>query len=127
MPTAPDSNICPICNEPLFGSGKTLTSMEDERIVHLGCYISEPCDCPHEKDGCHFSGYCEYRKAPDKDLNGTWLPTCGFKFPDKKNVGATKLPQRVVDMLDKAGESAHEILVEQMKTNPDAIDAFYGD
>ena len=79
------SELCPICNKPLYGNDKTLTSMEDERTVHLGCLIEEPCDCPHEKDGCHFSGYCEHRKAPDKDLNGTWLPTCGLKFPDKKD------------------------------------------
>lgn len=120
-------DLCPICNKPLFGSGKTLTSMEDERIVHLGCYISEPCDCPHEKDGCYFSGYCKYRKAPDKDLNGTNLPTCGLKFPGKKKVSDNKLPQQIINMLDKAGESAHETLVEQMKTNPDAIEALYGD
>lgn len=101
--------------------------MEDERIVHLGCYIFRTVDCPHEKDGCHFSGYCEHRKAPDKDLNVTWLPTCGLKFPDEKDVGDTELPQQVIDMLDKAGESAHEILVEQKKTHPDAIEALYGD
>lgn len=38
-----------------------------------------------------------------------------------------QLPQWIVDMLDKAGESAHETLVEQMKTNPDAIEALYGE
>ena len=75
------ADLCPICNEPLHGSGKTLTSRDDEKVVHLACYISKPCDCPHESDGCHHSGYCEHRKAPDKDLNGTWLPTCGVKFP----------------------------------------------
>lgn len=80
-----EPELCPICNKPLHDSGKTLTSMEDERIVHLACYISKPCDCPHEDDGCHFDGYCEHRKTPDKDLNGTWLPTCGVKFPDKKD------------------------------------------
>lgn len=51
----------------------------------LNARISEPCDCPHEENGCHYSGYCEHRKAPDKDLNGTWLPTCGVKFPDRKD------------------------------------------
>lgn len=79
------TELCPICNKPLHGSGKTLTSREDEKVVHLGCYISHPCDCPHEDDGCHYSGYCEHRKAPDKDLNGTWLPTCGVKFPDRSD------------------------------------------
>lgn len=79
--------LCPICNKALFGTEKALTSMEDEKVVHLACYISKPCDCPHENNGCHFSGFCKYRKAPDKGLNGTWLPTCGLKFPDKKDGG----------------------------------------
>jgi hypothetical protein len=80
-----NDELCPICNKPLFGTDQTLTSMEDERTVHLSCYLSEPCDCPHEDHGCHYEGYCEHRKAPDKDLNGTYLPTCGLKFPDGDN------------------------------------------
>ena len=43
---------------------------------------AKPCDCPHERNGCTYSVYCKYRRAPDKDLNGTWLPTCGLKFPE---------------------------------------------
>lgn len=81
----PIEELCPICNKPLYGSGKTLTSMEDEKVVHLACLIEQPCNCKYESNGCHFDGYCEHRKAPDKDLNGTWLPTCGLKFPDKKD------------------------------------------
>lgn len=77
--------LCPICGKPLHGSGKTLTSREDEKVVHLSCYISHPCDCPHEMAGCHYSGYCEHRRAPDKDLNGTYLPTYGVKFPGKES------------------------------------------
>ena len=45
---------------------------------------AEPCDCPHERNSCTYSGYCEHRRAPDKDLNGTWFPTCGLKFPENK-------------------------------------------
>ena len=45
---------------------------------------AEPCDCPHERNGCTYSGYCEHHRAPDKDLNGTWLPTCGLKFPEEE-------------------------------------------
>jgi hypothetical protein len=81
LKTTPTTELCPICNKPLYGTGKTLTSMEDERTVHLACMISEPCDCPHENSGCHYSGYCKHRKDPDKELNGTCLPTCGVKFP----------------------------------------------
>lgn len=79
------SELCPICDKPLYESGKTLTSREDEKVVHLGCYTSHPCDCPNEDDGCHFSEYCEHHKAPNKELNGTWLPTCGVKFPDRSD------------------------------------------
>ena len=75
--------LCPICNKPLFKTGQPLTSMEDEKTVNLACYIPEPCDCPHEHSGCTFSGCCEHRTSPNKDLNGTWLPTCGIKFPMK--------------------------------------------
>ncbi|MDD5010413.1 MAG: hypothetical protein PHC68_18685 [Syntrophorhabdaceae bacterium] len=75
------NDICPICNKPLEGSGKALTSMEDGRIVHLGCLIAQPCDCQYELAGCRYKGPCEKRLAPDKDLNGTWIPTCGVKFP----------------------------------------------
>jgi hypothetical protein len=75
--------LCSICNKPLYGTGKALTSTEDERTVHLACMISESCDCPHEDNGCHYSGYCEHRRAPNEDLNGTDLPTCGIKFPGK--------------------------------------------
>lgn len=38
-----------------------------------------------------------------------------------------QLPQWIIDILNNAGVSAHETLVEQMKTNPDAIEALYGD
>ena len=92
------NDICPICNQPLYGSGKALTSMEDERIVHLGCLIAEPCDCRHEYNGCTYSGYCKYRRAPDKDLNGTWLPTCGLKFPENKIVNLK--PDKTGDLDD---------------------------
>lgn len=78
----PPNESCPVCDKPLHGSSKTLTSMEDERVVHLARYISEPCDCPHEFDGCHFSGFCKHKR-----LNGTWLPACGLKFSDKKDGG----------------------------------------
>jgi len=37
-----------------------------------------------------------------------------------------QLPQWIIDMIDKASDSAHETLVEQMKTNTDAIEALYG-
>jgi hypothetical protein len=37
-----------------------------------------------------------------------------------------KLPQWIIDILDKTGWSAHETLVEQMRVNPDAIEALYG-
>jgi hypothetical protein len=36
------------------------------------------------------------------------------------------LPQWMIDLLDKAHDRAHEIMVEQMKINPDAIEALYG-
>ena len=38
-----------------------------------------------------------------------------------------KLDQKVIDLLDKAGEHAFEVMVEQMNTNPGAIEALYGD
>lgn len=37
------------------------------------------------------------------------------------------LPQWVIDLLDEAGNRAFEVMVEQMKINPDAIEALYGD
>ena len=36
------------------------------------------------------------------------------------------LPQWMINLLDEAGDEVFEILVEQMKTNPDAIEALYG-
>jgi hypothetical protein len=38
-----------------------------------------------------------------------------------------QLPQWIIDMLEKAQDSVFETLVEQMKTNPDAIEALYSD
>ncbi|MFA5247863.1 MAG: hypothetical protein WC415_01265 [Patescibacteria group bacterium] len=38
-----------------------------------------------------------------------------------------QLPQWIIDMIADAGDTAHETLVEQMKTNPDAIEALYGE
>ena len=59
---------------------------------------AEPCDCPHEHNGCTYSGHCEHRRAPDKDLNGTWLPTCGLKFPENKIVNLK--PDKTGDLDD---------------------------
>lgn len=36
------------------------------------------------------------------------------------------LEQWMIDLLDKAQERAFEVMVEQMKINPDAIEALYG-
>jgi len=38
----------------------------------------------------------------------------------------SQLPQWIIDMINKAGDSVHKTLIEQMKTNPDAIEALYG-
>jgi hypothetical protein len=38
-----------------------------------------------------------------------------------------KLDQKVIDLLDKAGENAFNVMVEQMNTNPEAIEALYSD
>ena len=38
-----------------------------------------------------------------------------------------QLPQWIVDIIDESGESTHKILVGQMKINPDAIEALYGE
>ena len=38
-----------------------------------------------------------------------------------------QLPQWIIDMLDEAGDSVHETLVEQMNINSDAIQALYGE
>lgn len=45
--------------------------------------------CPHEQNGCHYEGYCEHRTAPDKELNGTWLPTCRLKAKTIKELHVT--------------------------------------
>lgn len=36
------------------------------------------------------------------------------------------LEQWIIDLLDEADEHAHQVMVEQMKTNPNAIEALYG-
>jgi hypothetical protein len=36
------------------------------------------------------------------------------------------LPQWMLDLLDEAHENAFNVMVEQMKINPDAIEALYG-
>jgi hypothetical protein len=33
----------------------------------------------------------------------------------------------MLDLLEDAGENAFNVMVEQMKTNPDAMEALYGD
>ncbi len=38
-----------------------------------------------------------------------------------------KLDQKIIDLLEEAGDTAFETMVEQMKTNPDAIEALYSD
>lgn len=38
----------------------------------------------------------------------------------------TTLPEWMIDLLDKAHDHAFEIMVEQMRNNPDAIEALYG-
>lgn len=37
------------------------------------------------------------------------------------------LEQWMIDLLNEAGNRAFEVMVEQMKINPDAIEALYGD
>ena len=37
------------------------------------------------------------------------------------------LAQWMIDLLEEAGNRAFEIMVEQMKINPDAIEALYGE
>jgi hypothetical protein len=37
------------------------------------------------------------------------------------------LEQWMIDLLEEAGNRAFEIMIEQMKINPDAIEALYGD
>jgi hypothetical protein len=39
-------------------------------------------ECAHDENGCHFDGYCKFRKAPDSKY-GNGLPRCGLV---KKNV-----------------------------------------
>jgi hypothetical protein len=36
------------------------------------------------------------------------------------------VPQWVIDLIDKSGDEVFEIMVEQMRVNPDAIEALYG-
>jgi hypothetical protein len=36
------------------------------------------------------------------------------------------LPQWLIDMLDESGDKVFDIMAEQMKTNPDAMEALYG-
>jgi hypothetical protein len=43
------------------------------------------------------------------------------------NVDDIILPQWIIDLLDEAGDCAFKRMVEQMKINPDAIQALYGD
>ena len=33
--------------------------------------------CKYDSNGCHFNGYCEYRRAPDMRF-GNGLPRCGL-------------------------------------------------
>ena len=44
-PPQNQEEICPICHKPLFGTGGTLTSMEDERIVNADCYFRTGKEC----------------------------------------------------------------------------------
>jgi hypothetical protein len=37
-----------------------------------------------------------------------------------------QLPQWIIDLIEKANDTTFEIVVEQMKINPDAIEALYG-
>jgi len=37
------------------------------------------------------------------------------------------LEQWMIDLLEEAGQHAFETMVEQMKINPDAIEALYGE
>jgi len=37
------------------------------------------------------------------------------------------LKQWMIDLLEEAGNHAFNVMVEQMKINPDAIEALYGD
>lgn len=37
------------------------------------------------------------------------------------------LKQWMIDLLEEAGNRAFEVMVEQMKINPDAIEALYGE
>ena len=86
---------------PVIGEGYILVSIEDynnktkllrekdaeiTRLKINNGKKARPCDCPYERNGCTYSGYCKYRRAPDKDLNGTWLPTCGVRFPEEKTI-----------------------------------------
>jgi hypothetical protein len=37
-----------------------------------------------------------------------------------------RIPQVAIDLLEEAGNKAFEVMVEQMRINPDAIEALYG-